>query len=426
MAFQIPISSPLTEAQSELTSKISSMKNLLSLNIDVNLNIPKNEQISTFDYLLKIFRTLGIEPELIFNLFLDKVFDQTGTFLEEKVIKAVADSVGQKGIELPNNNNPNATQEEKDAYKEANLSYLVNLVPDTFLQTVKQQLAKNLTIMIFGPKDGASESLNNDPVDRSRLINEAVCGENIFSLSSDPIVKEENVEYNRIALRKQLESGEVIFEVNCQEVKVKLPEEPSYIFEGGGTFTQSSAVPTPSQSLQLLVQHVKTQGQRINNEANSNSIGKSFFEILIIKLLNYMSSLVFPFLGPIFTSFTGTAAAGLTPSDIVTSNCDIMNSVNDSQSQQDEKQEFFKSLANALLKELLRLLLVLAIKEFKKLVANYFAKTALEKAKRKLEAIKQKYEIFNKIGAAAATAEKALRYAAAAAALAAILGEIIE
>lgn len=421
MAFQIPISSPLTETQAELTAKIGSMKSLLSLPIDAHLNIPKENQMSTFDYLLKVMRALGIEPDLVFNLFLDKVFDETGTFLEEKVIKAFADSLGQKGIQLPNTNNPAATEQEIEAYKAANLSYLVGLVPATFLQAVKQQLAKNLTIMIFGPKDGASEFLNNDPVDRNRLINEAVCGENIFSLSSDPIVKEENVEYNRIALRKQLESGEVIFEVNCQEVKIKLPENPSYIFEGGGTFTQSSSVPTPSQSLQLLVQHVKTQGQRINNEANSNSIGKSFFEILLVKLLNYISSLVFPFLGPIFTLLTGTSAAGLTAGDIATSNCNIMNSVNDTPSEQAQKQEFFKSLANALLKELLRMLLVVVIKEFKKLVSKYFAKTALEKQKRRTDKINQRFEIFSQIGD---TASKAIRYAAAAATLVSILGEI--
>jgi len=423
MALKIPVSSPLTEAQSELTSKIGSMKSLLSLPIETNLNIPKSQQISTFDYLLKVMRALGIEPELIFNLFLDKVFSETGTFLDEKVITAVADSIGQKGRQLPNVNNPAATQAQKDAYKIINRDYLLNLVPTTFLQVYKQQMAKNLTLMVFGPKNGgAANFLNSNASERDRLFEEAICGVSLFSLSSDPIVLQEDVEFNRVALRKQLEKGEVIFEVSCQDVKVLLPANPAYIFEGGGQFTSSSTLPpTPAQSLNTLVQHVKNQGQRINNEQNSNSIGKSFFEILIVKLLNYISSLVFPFLGPIFTAISSdSAAAGLGPSNVAYSNCDIMNSTQDPK----EKQEFFRSLANALLKELLRMLLVFVIKEFKRLVANYFTRTAIEKQKRRSEKVKQKFAIFDKIGGAAELASKAKKYAAAVATLAAILGTI--
>jgi hypothetical protein len=425
MALKIPVSSPLTDAQSELTSKIGSMKSLLSLPIDVHLNIPKSQQISTFDYLIKVMKAMGIDPELIFNLFLDKVFDETGTFLEEKVIAAVADSIGQKGRQLPSINNPTATQAEKDQYKINNRAYLAGLIPPTFLQAVKQQLAKNLTMMIFGPKDGgAADVLNPNASERDRLFNEAICGVNLFSVSSDPIVLQQDVEYNRIALRKQLEKGEVIFEVSCQDVKVLLPEDPSYIFEGGGQFTASSTLPpTPAQSLSILVQHVKNQGQRINNEQNANSIGHSFFEILIGKLLNYISSLVFPFLGPIFTAISSdSAATGLAASNIAYSNCDIMNSADDPSQNPEEKQEFFKSLVNALLKELLRMLLVFVIKEFKRLVANYFTRTAIEKQKRRAEKIKQKFAIFDKIGEAAELASKVQKYAAAAATLSSILG----
>lgn len=425
MPLKIPISSPLTETQSELTSKIGSMKSLLSLPIDINLNIPKSQQISTFDYLIKLMRVIGIEPEFIFNLFLDKVFSETGTFLEENVLNAIADSIGEKGRELPNNNNPIATQKERDDYKKTNRAYLSNLIPATFLQAYKQQIAKNLTLMIFGPRSGgAADILNPDPADRDRLFEDAICGESLFSLSSDPVILQQDVEFNRIALRRQLQDGEVIFEISCQDVKIKLPEDPSYIFEGGGQFTISSSTPpTPAQSLSILVQHVKNQGQRINNEENSNSIGKSFFEILITKLMNYISSLVFPYLGPIFNVISSTpAGAGLNPSNVAYSNCDIMNSAEKPAENPKQKQEFFKSLANALLKELLRMLLVFAIKEFKKLVKNYFAKTSIERQKRKSEKVKQKFAIFDKLGSAADAANKAKKYAAAAATLASIIG----
>jgi len=424
MAFDLPISSPLTQTQAELTSKIGSMKSLLSLPIDLNLNIPKSKQISTYDYLIKVMRTLGLDPDLVFNIFLNKVFDVSGDFLEEKVIFAVADAIGEKGRQLPTIINTSATTQQKEEYKKANRAYLKNLVPSTFLQAFKQQIAKNLSLMIFGPRNGnAANVLNPDPLERNRLIEDAICGESLFSLSNDPITLPQDIEYSRTALRRQLEIGQVIIEVNCQDVKISLPEDPGYIFEGGGLFSLAGATPpNPSQSLNILVQHVKNQGQRINNEQNSNSIGKSFFEILIFKLLNYISSLVFPFLGPIFSLISSDpAAAGLGPENIAYSNCAIMNSSNDPSQNPKEKQEFFRSLANALLKELLRLLLVIVIKEFKKLVANYFASTEADKQRRRAEKTKKKFEIFNKGGQAAENLNKAKRYAVAASSLDSIL-----
>lgn len=427
MGFKVPISQPLTDSQSELTSKIGSMKNLLAFPIDTHFTIPKGEQISTMDYLLKVMRALGIEPEIIFNIFLDKVFDEAGNFLEENVLNGIADSIGQKGRELGSGNPPNqtATQEEKDGYKTSNRAHLKSLMPSpAFLQPVKQQIAKNLTMMIFGPKDGpTAEALNSDPIERDRLIKNAVCGMNLFSISSDPYIKKEDIEYNRVKLKEQLEKGEVIFEVSCQEVKVHLPENPGYIFGEGGQFIASSTLPpTPAQSLAVLVQHVKNTGQRINNEENSNSIGKSFFEILIEKLLGYISSLVFPFLQPVFDLLINDpAAAGLSAANVAYSNCDISETSSDPAQDPKEKQEFFKTLANALLKELLRFLLVFVIKKFKNLVANYFARTSIEKQKRKTEKIKQKFAVFN--GDAIEKANKASKYASAALTLQGVLGQ---
>ena len=458
MALKIPISSPLTETQAELTSKIGSMKSLLSLSVDKYLNIPKNKQLSTFDYLLKVMKSMGIEPELIFNLFLDKVFDEAGTFLEENVLNAVADSIGERGIQIsPFINKHKAsvsnsqitdptpglssgatdpTDSEIKSYKENNRVYLSSAIPATFLQAVKQQMAKNLAMMIFGPKDGLiAQYLNPDSSERKRLFDDSICGESLFSLSSDPIVNQEDVEYNKIKLRKQLEIGAIIFEISCQEVKIKLPDNIVPIFEGGGMFTSSTSVPNPSQSLKLLIQHVKNQGQNINNEQNSNSIGKSFFEIMLAKLLNYISSLVTPFLGPIFSfinnipspldlSTPPPSSANLSASNVAYSNCELSNSANEAGSGAKQKQEFFKSLANALLKELLKMLLAFVIKEFKKLVSNYFAKTEIEKTKIRAEKVKQKFSIFDKLGNAAKTASKARKYAAAASSLASIIGEV--
>jgi uncharacterized protein with ParB-like and HNH nuclease domain len=101
-----------------------------------------------------------------------------------------------------------------------------------------------------------------------------------------------------------------------------------------------------------------------------------------------------------------------------------MNSADNATQNPEEKQEFFRSLANALLKELLRMLLVFTIKEFKRLVTNYFARTAIEKQKRKAEKIKQKFAIFNKAGQAIESLSKVKKYAAAAATISSIIGSV--
>ncbi len=420
MPLQLPITQPLTKTQAELTSKIGSMKNLLSLPFQLDFNIPKGQQVSTFDYLLKIFAVLGISPQFIFNAFLSKIFSLTENFLEEKVIFAIADAIGQKGTDLSaNSTNINATSTQKDQFKQNNRTYLIGLVPNNFLQTAKQQIAKDLTIMIFGPRTGPSLILNPDPVQVGRLITQAVCGEKLYSVSNDYFEREEDLEYNRVGLRKQLEEGQVTFEISCQTVKIKLPENPAFFFEGGGQFTQAGNVPpTPDQSLITLTQYVSNQVQNINNESNANSAGKSFLQILIEKLIGYIPTLVSSFLGPIFSVVNSVpVGATLNQNNVSYSACDILDDPGNV-----EKKEFSYSLCNALLKELLMLLLLFIIKEFTKLVTNYFKRTALEKAERRAEKLKLKFSIFfNALGEAAATASKAQKYAAALGSLNSIL-----
>lgn len=419
MPLDIPIQAPLTESQAELTAKIGSMKSLLALPTAKKLNIPKGKQISLFDYILKVMRTLGIEPEFLFNLFLDKVFDEVGTFLEDKVIDALADSLGEQGKQLPSISNQNASDSQKKAFKESNKVFLKGLIPTTFLQAFKQKMAKDLTIMIFGPKDGPTATiLNTSPPERERLINNAVCGQAVFSVSSPPIVREEELEFNRVALRQQLEKGEVELEISCQKVKIKLPEDPGFFFDGGGQNTVSNTAITPGQSLQFLVEHVKNQTQNINNEQNANSAGKSFEQTLIEKLLSFITTIVFPYLTGAFSVINSTSAgASSTPGNVVFSPCDIANDPDNK-----EVKEFQNSLSNALLKELLKIMLLFLIKRFKKFVANYFARTAIERQKRKTQKIRLKFNIFKAVD----TLNKASAYASALLTLKGVLDELSE
>lgn len=410
----------LTDVQGELTAKIGSMKSLLALPNVKKPNIPKEQQISAFDYLLRVLNALGIDPQVVFNAFLSKVFDETGTFLEEKVIFALADSFGEKGIQLsPYVNNAGATKEQKKIYKESNKQYLLNIIPNTFLQVVKQKISKDLMIMVFGPKDGpAAQALNPSASERDKLISNAVCGLGIFAISNEPQLKNSDLEYTRIKRRQELEKGEVIFEISCQDIKIKLPEDPSYIFQGGGVNSVGSTLPpTPYQSIIFTNQYVNNQFQRINNESNANKGGKSFLQILIEFLLSYISVLVQPYLPNVFTIINAQVnpSTPFQAADFAFDNCAINDDPSNS-----EKKEFARSLMNALLKDLIKLLLVYGIKYFKRFVKNYFAKKALERQKRKLQKQTLKYEqVLSKVQD---TQDKIQKYQAALSVLTDVLG----
>jgi hypothetical protein len=419
MAIDLPIGAPLTDAQGELTAKVGSMKSLLALPSIRKRNIPKANQMSAFDYLLKVLDAMGLSPEVVFNAFLTKIFDEAGN-LEGKVLDAIADSIGEQGRQLsPFINNPAATKDQKKAYKTSNKSYIKGLFPSaTFLQTVKQKIAKDLMVMIFGPAKATATSLNTSQAEVDTLISNSICGEGLFSLSNAPLVRNQDIEYNRVKLKKQLEAGEVIFEITCQDVKIKLPENPGFMFTGGGSFTSPSSVTSPSQSLMFSVQYVNNQVQRINNESNANKGGKKFLQILIEKLLSFISILVQPYLPNLFTAINATLPLSqhVNQGDFVFDNCAIANNPED-----ESKKAFATSLFNALMKDLIKLLLLFAIKKFKQLVANYFARTALEKQKRKLEKAKAKFKIFS---AVADNADKIQKYQAALSTLSSVLGSV--
>lgn len=418
MPLDLPINAALTDAQGELTSKIGSMKSLLALPSIRKKNIPKSQQMSTYDYLLKILESMGLTPELVFNAFLTKIFDEAGV-LESKVLDAISDSIGQQGIQLsPYINNTNPSDAERKAYKSSNKSFIKGLVPNNFLQVYKQKIAKDLTVMIFGPKQITSTSLNTSQSAVDSLIDNAVCAEGLFSLSNPPIVRNEDIEFNRVKLKSQLEKGEVVYEISCQDVKIKLPTDPGFIFNGGGQFTTPSSVISPAQSLNFTVQYVNNQVQRINNETNANKGGKKFFQILIEKLLSFISILVQPYLPNVFTTINASLLPSqqLSMGSFLFDNCSIANDP-----ESNSKKEFAKSLFNALLKDLLKLLLLFAIKKFKQLVVNYFARTALEKQKRKLDKAKMKFKVFSKV---VDNADKIQKYQAALQTLNTVLGSV--
>jgi len=406
MAFQPTVNATLTASQNELTSKLGSMKNLLSLSFRVPKSIPKDQQVSTFDYLIKIIKLLGYDPQIFFLQFIELVFDEAGDFLEQQVFTAIGAALDSKGIKI--------------SESKSNADVIRDSVPATFLQPFKEAMAKQLVMMVFGPKESAgSIALVPDANLREKAFADAICGSNMFTLSNNPTVRNEDIEYNRVRLKQQLEKGEVQFEINCQSVKIKLPEDPLVFFGSGGPNSQQSRPITPAQSIASVINHVSNQVQNINNEKNAKSAGKSFSEILVGKLMSYISSMVFPYVGPIFDFLsTQPETSLLTPENVLYNNCAIESNPRNS-----EQKSFSSSLINNLYIALVRILLIFVIREFKKLVSNYFATTAREKARRKAEKLRAKFALMTGGSAnAAESARKASRYAKAARSLQSILG----
>ena len=418
----------MTDTQNELTSKVGSMKSLLALPSRKTPTIPKDQQISAFDYLLKVLKLLGIDPQVIFSVYLTKVFDEVG-FLEDKVVSALADSFGESGYQLsPYVNNPTATSDNKKAYKASNRMYLPTVLANNFLEAGKQQMVKELMIMIFG--NGPAASALSSPTGNtvSDLVSNAVCGVGMFNISNDPIAKDSDLEYTRIKKRTELEKGQVIFEISCQEIKITLPDDPGFMFSSGGIVSVPGAVPpTPSQSITILNQYVGNQFQKINNEKNASSGGKSFLQHLLEMLMNYISTLVQPYLPDVFTVINAQVSppTPFSVSDFTASNCDINNDLNNPSVTEDakkKKKEFMRSLVNALLKDLIKLLLMYAIKYFKRFVKNYFAKKALERQKRKMA--KQTMKFDQIMGKVKDAKDKIEKYQAALSTLTSVLGQV--
>ena len=100
-----------------------------------------------------------------------------------------------------------------------NLQYLNKyLLPELILG--KRELVKQITTMLFGPKELMSE----DPELQEKLLNSAACGEAMFSVTNNPSETDKELEFNRVELKEQLKKGKIEIFISCQKVELSLPE----------------------------------------------------------------------------------------------------------------------------------------------------------------------------------------------------------
>ena len=144
MAFNVPIQQPLTGAQSEALSKLSSMNNLLTIPFKKFFDRPKSQQISLLDFLTKIAdATLGVGyiDNLIMS-FINRLFDKGSDELVSAIIKGLAAALDAKPITIKQGIS------NKD-WLDQNVKQELNVA----MELLKALLIKKIIILIYGPKD---------------------------------------------------------------------------------------------------------------------------------------------------------------------------------------------------------------------------------------------------------------------------------
>jgi len=453
MAYQVPINQPLSETQAELIAKIGSMKNLLSLKFFKKFFIPEDQQISAYDYILKLLRSMGIDPIILMKSFLSYFFETA--HLVDFILKVSSQLATSNGVNLNHNSNFTLSspplKKEKEQLNKINFDYLHNSAIRSTLMTVvdalKMQLIKDLMTLMFGaPKTQSGENTMGSLHDNGRmdsLIGASICGSEIFSVSNSIKKRDEDLEYNRINLRKELEAGSANIKVSCKGVEVTFPENPSFLFSNALPGMISSNPITPAQALTNCMDHVANQVQNNtnkNSQSDAKSSQKSFAESLTEKLIINGTTLLSPFFFGMVTPFVdlntgtsfnsgfqgilaliqidllnnqGSAVANLmNPVDLQPPEaCEMLSSdwatPNSWTTEQKKRATIIDIICNMLLNAAISFLLSFLISELKKFISAYLAERAISKSKRKTDSILQKFSGVEGVANLAKTAENA-------------------
>ena len=228
---------------------------------------------------------------------------------------------------------------------------------DKYLKPVlnagKRALVAQIIKMIFGPK----EVMSPDPKVQEKLLNSAACGETMYSLSNNPSVTEKELEFNRVQLKKQLEAGKVELTVSCQKVEIKLPENFEEEFDlkpSEDVGLPESQRPNPAESLTLVSNYVQSEMQRQRNEEDSTQVRQSFFQIMIEKIMQYISVAFAysPEIGQVFNVLNAelakTGKESISPQELLSSPCEITSACkSDNKKDFEEKSSFSKSMIDS-------------------------------------------------------------------------------
>ena len=449
MAYIAPIDQPLSETQAKLIAQVGSMKNLADFPFLNKFKLKKEDNVSMFDYLLKVLRAMGIDPQILLTSFLNDFFTtqklvdfiltgtarlatSTNSALDPQAQLSFAPSSSYKMspkeiVELTNSNYNwlNSTTNPIDIKN--SLTILISELRIVFI--------KELMILIFGkPKKistGQSGMIASD--DRLKeLIDESMCGGKfIFSPSSPANTNNGDLEYNRLQKMEQIKKGNLSFKITCQGVEIFLPDDPTYLFTSAPPGFQGGVPVTPQEAMANVFNYVQTQTQKgtsgNNSQSNSVTSGKNFTQNFLETLISSITTLI----SPVFVGFTqGNFPAEIQPllsnqnSQIYTlltnglleivfpnsvhtdpatgkregafvpaTSCMIVSNYKKESltSEQKKKIALINILCNLLLNMLISFLLNYVLTKVKKMIQKYIAKRAQERAQRKISKMKAKF-----------------------------------
>ncbi len=271
------------------------------------------------------------------------------------------------------------------------------------LNVGKRVLVAQIIKMIFGPK----EIMSNNEQDAEVLLNSAACGEKMFSVSNNPSITEAELEFNRVQLKKQLDSGRIILTVSCQKVEITLPEN----FESEFDLLSSEELgipeenrPNPANSFSLLQNYVTTEMQRQRNEEDANAISKSLLEIIIEKIMQYIgvAFTYSPEINRVFNvinlELSKTGQQPVNPKNLLSSPCQITAACGSGNKEDFEKKSAFsRSIINSLYSLVLSMLIQKLIAEAKIQIRKLIQEKAKEKILKLLKRRKRQFESLQKL-----------------------------
>lgn len=447
MAYIVPLEQPLSETKAKLIAQIGSMKNLTNLPFFKKFKLKKGDEISMFDYLLKILRAMGIDPQILLTAFLNELFST------EKLVELILRATAQLCTSMKKNLDSTSTfvmpvgDLDKDQKKELtaiNYNFLNSGTikgPLTIgVEALKSRILQELMILLFGrpKKTEAAYGENGLAVDENRLnelIDESICGGGqIFSVSNPAYIDYGDLEYNRLQKLEQVKNGNLTFKVTCQGVDISLPDDPTYLFRTAPSGFQNSEPLSPQESMANVFNFVSSKIQKgvpgASSQSDAVSGGKSFTQKLLETLISSITCLLSSF----FVGFIGSipgAAQGVGPqaeiflregllnmlpnkifnntTDPVTgkrvgdfvpaTSCEITKGNSSSgaytkgnlTSAQAKKVSLMTILCNLILNMLIGFILSYVLEKVKSMIKKYIAKRAQEKAERKLGKIKNQY-----------------------------------
>lgn len=421
----------LTPEQSKVLSKLKAYANYASILPRLDFFIPRGRQIALFDYMKAVFTSIGKRNifDNILNQFLLSIFSTGNLILEQKTMEGLAKAFDQQNIVLSKQKDLGGRYiySVDNGLNPSNLEFL-NREVLPFFRLSKDLILAEIMALIFGPPSNIKKF--KPTFTDEQAAEYAACGSSLYTISNLPNQGVGDIEAKRANLLKQIKNGGISFDISCQEVIIKLPDNYIQTFFGDNLSLPNNPNPNfqPSVVLQRLDNYIELEVARQNIPENQSSASKTFKENFIERLLNLIAFSITNQLGIVYTRIYAktTPVQNLIAQDITnvlsnqinsalpterlvpqleleqfinTSPCQVYNVgiriKNGENVGQDNKFMIFAQvIINAVLGILISLILQKLLKEVKLLIKNVIAKKAKDLADRISKKRLAMYEAF--------------------------------